>query len=71
MDCAPLDDVKITLGGFRCEGFVQYSINDQNRPGYFCAENFGKIQAHRTPPNDLQQLFHSSRNYQSGSNLGP
>lgn len=67
MDCVPLDDVKISLDGFRCEGLVQYSINGGNRSGYFCAENFGKIPAQRTPPKDLQQLFHSSRNYQSNS----
>lgn len=65
MDCAPLDEVNITLDGFKCEGLVHYSINGGSRSGYFCAENFGKIQAHRTPPKGLQQLFQSSENYQS------
>lgn len=57
MDCAPLDKVEISLDGFKCEGLVQYSINDGDRSGYFCAENFGKIQAHHTPPKGSQQLF--------------
>lgn len=62
MDCAPLDEVKISLDGFRCEGLVHYSINGGNRSGYFCAENFGKIQVHHTPPKDLQELFHRVTN---------
>lgn len=56
MDCAPPDDVEITLDGFDCEGLVQYSINGGSRSGYFCAESFGKIQASKRFTGTISQF---------------
>lgn len=38
----PLDEIKISLDGFKCAGAVRYSTNGETHSGYFCADNLGK-----------------------------